>query len=227
MSVCTKVCACVCLCVSAVRSVCVCVSSEVCACLCVSAVRCVHACLHVYSVRCVYACVWLTVLTPCPLGPRRPWLPGLAWVSCARGPSPSLPAQTRQGCAGTGVANVWTGSADRVECCAHPHPPQPPPVPRGSAYVPPAHQAGPKSYPVFDPAASGRPLRVPSARRGALPPQDASTVVSAPFPPPVRPPEAGENVKSGLLAGSSALAILCSQACVSPVRPAPLDAPLG
>ena len=48
MSVCTKVCACVCLCVSAVRSVCVCVSSEVCACLCVSAVRCVHACLHAY-----------------------------------------------------------------------------------------------------------------------------------------------------------------------------------
>ena len=64
--------------------VCVCVSSEVCACLCVSAVRCVHACLHVYSVRCVCACVWLTVLTPCPLGPRHPWLPGLAWVSCAK-----------------------------------------------------------------------------------------------------------------------------------------------
>jgi len=51
----------------------VCVSSEVCA--------CVSAC--VLSEVCC-ACVWLTVLTPCPLGPRHPWLPGLAWVSCAK-----------------------------------------------------------------------------------------------------------------------------------------------
>ena len=130
--VCTCMSACisseVCVCVCVLRCVCASVSAVrcVCACLWVYSVRCVCACLRVSAVRCVRACVWLTV----PSHPARSALGvlgSLAWprVSCARGPPPSLPAQMRRGCAGTGVADSWTGPTDGVECWARLPPPAP------------------------------------------------------------------------------------------------------
>lgn len=138
-----------CLRVSAVRceGACLCVLSEVCA--------CVSACV---SSECVRACVCLAdcALTPCPLGLRRPWL--LAWPGqLCPWPSPSLPAQMRRGCAGTGVADNWTGHETGLRCWARLPPPHSTPVPRGSAHLSPLPLAGRGLSPVFDPVASGRP----------------------------------------------------------------------
>ena len=162
---------------------CLCVSSEVCACVCVISEVC--ACVRV-AVSSHAAPSALSVLGSLA------W----PWVRCARGPPPSLLAQTRRGCVGTGVADGCTGPADRVECRAHPPPPAAPRLcPEAAPLSPRPSRLGLSPILALTRWPRGSPPRVQPARRGARPPLDMSTVVPALFPPPVRPPKAAQRLE--------------------------------
>ena len=98
----SEVCACVCIYTEVCTCMSACISSEVCVCVSVGVLSEVCVCMSACVSSEVRACVCLAdcALTPCPLGPRRPWLPGLAPGQLCPWPSPQPPGPDEAGLCG-------------------------------------------------------------------------------------------------------------------------------
>ena len=170
---------------------CLCVSSEVCAWVCVIGEVC--ACVRV-AVSSHAAPSALSVLGSLA------W----PWVRCARGPPPSLLAQTRRGCVGTGVADGCTGPTDRVECRARPPPPAAPRLcPEAAPLSPRPSRLGLSPILALTWWPQGSPPESTARPLGCPPPtgrihRGPSTVPSSRVSPKGSP-AAGESMESGLL----------------------------